>query len=118
MRTHFKIPKRIWPGREIVTDVTVFAPLAKMALRHRIEFTMVGQRAELVDEAIENAHAKQGEPDLYYRFQNGHPVVNVGTDGATGERPTSAGYEGLSKGRVFKRRALFQDIWRALIHTG
>jgi hypothetical protein len=28
-----------------------------MPLRHRLKFTVVGQRAELVDEAIENEHA-------------------------------------------------------------
>jgi hypothetical protein len=33
-----------------------------MPLRHRLEFTMVGQRTELVDEAIENADPAGGEP--------------------------------------------------------
>jgi predicted ATPase len=50
-----------------------------MPLRHRLEFTMVGQRAELADEAIENAHPRWGEQDVYfyYRYQHGHPVLNV-----------------------------------------
>jgi predicted ATPase len=54
-----------------------------MPLRHRLKFTMVGQRAELVDEAIENEH--RSWPDdhdvyFYYRYQGGHPVLNVKTD--------------------------------------
>jgi len=51
-----------------------------MPLRHRMEFTMVGQRAELVDEAIENerpSRAGEDEPYFYYRYQAGHPVLNV-----------------------------------------
>ncbi|MGO4879492.1 MAG: AAA family ATPase [Bryobacteraceae bacterium] len=65
------------PTAEI--DVTVFYPQGMMPLRHRLEFTMVGQRAELADEAIENAHPNWGEQDayFYYRYQHGHPVLNV-----------------------------------------
>ena len=48
-----------------------------MPLRHRLKFTVVGQRAELVDEAIENDHSErpdESEVYFYYRYQNGHPV--------------------------------------------
>ena len=58
-----------------------------MPLRHRLKFTVVGQRAELVDEAIENEHASRSgdrEPYFYYRYQSGHPVLNVKTDGPPG----------------------------------
>src|SRR5258708_22011883 len=55
-----------------------------MPLRHRLALAMVGQRAELVDEAIENEHPDwRGERDdvyFYYRYQHGHPVLNVKTD--------------------------------------
>jgi predicted ATPase len=60
-----------------------------MPLRHRLKFTMVGQRAELVDEAVENEHPSRfGEvgPIFYYRYQNGHPVLNVQTTDPAGER--------------------------------
>jgi predicted ATPase len=60
-----------------------------MPLRHRLKFTMVGQRAELVDEAIENSHPSwSGESDayFYYRYQGGRPVLNVQTNEPTGER--------------------------------
>ena len=58
-------------------DTTVFYPQGKMPLRHRLKFTVVGQRAELVDEAIENDHSErpdESEVYFYYRYQNGHPV--------------------------------------------
>jgi predicted ATPase len=63
-------------------DTTVFYPQGIMPLRHRLKFTAVGQRAELVDESIENEHpSRPGERDVYfyYRYQNGHPVLNVKT---------------------------------------
>ncbi len=48
----------LWKGSDETPvaeiDVTVYYPQGKMPLRHRLAFTMVGQRAELVDEAIEN----------------------------------------------------------------
>jgi predicted ATPase len=82
----------LWKGSERASnaeiDVTVFYPSGVMPLRHRLDFTMVGQRAELVDEAIENARpSRHGEPDVYfyYRYQNGHPVVNVKTDVPTAD---------------------------------
>jgi predicted ATPase len=63
-------------------DVTVFNPGSSIPLRHRLGFLMVGQRAELVDEAIENDRPKAGEQDVYfyYRYQGGRPVLNVKTD--------------------------------------
>jgi predicted ATPase len=40
---------------------------------------MVGQRFEIVDEAIESPEPRFGESDVYffYRYQSGHPVLNV-----------------------------------------
>jgi predicted ATPase len=66
------------PVAEIDATLDTFA--ARMApLRHRLSLTMVGQRAELVDESIENEHARPGESDpyFYYRYQHGRPVLNV-----------------------------------------
>jgi len=80
----------LWKGSQKTPvaeiDATVYYPQGKMPLRHRLAFTMVGQRAELVDEAIENAHPSwTGETDVYfyYRYQHGHPVLNVKTDAPT-----------------------------------
>ena len=61
-------------------DVTVDYPQGTLPVRHRLAFTMVGQRLELWDEAIENERRSQpSEPDadFYYRYQHGRPVLNV-----------------------------------------
>jgi energy-coupling factor transporter ATP-binding protein EcfA2 len=75
------------PTAEI--DVTVSYPQGMMPLRHRLEFTMVGQRAELADEAIENAHPSWGEQNVYfyYRYQHGHPVLNVKAEASPPDGP-------------------------------
>lgn len=49
-------------------------------LRYLLKFTASGQRTEVIDEAIEEA--TQADPSandvrFYYRFQQGHPVLNV-----------------------------------------
>ncbi len=65
-------------------DTTVFYPQGRMPLRHRLTLGIVGQRAELLDEAIEDEHPKwagESEVDFYYRYQRGHPVMNVKTNG-------------------------------------
>ncbi len=79
----------IWKGhqpeRRAKIDVTVYYPHGIMPLRHRLEIGIVGQRAELMDEAIENEHpSRSGETDVffYYRYQDGHPVLNVKTGAA------------------------------------
>jgi len=48
-------------------------------LRYRLEFASVGNRVEVVDEAIEEIEPGSGhdEPYFYYRFQRGRPVINV-----------------------------------------
>ena len=55
-------------------------------LRHRIKLTAVESRVEVIDEAIEELHPAPGMPHdadvyFYYRFQQGHPVINI-HDGA------------------------------------
>jgi predicted ATPase len=64
------------------------------ALRHRIRFGEVGQRMELLDEAIENESPESGmaDVDFYYRYQQGRPVLNV-----------------KSKRRELKRETLLPD---------
>lgn len=48
-------------------------------LRYRLEFTSTNSRAEVLDEAVEEAEAVPGEkePYFYYRFQRGNPVINT-----------------------------------------
>lgn len=80
------ITEWLWKGSDGVRgaeiDATVFYPQGKMPLRHRLWFTMVGQRAELSDESIEDDDPYSpvdGDGDFYYRFQGGHPILNAKT---------------------------------------
>jgi len=66
------------PTAEI--NATVYYPEGNMPLRHSISFTMVGQRFELIDEAVENEHPdapQSGEVRFYYRYHKGHPVIRA-----------------------------------------
>jgi len=76
------------PAAEI--DATIYYPSDHMPLRHRLSFTVVGQRFTLVDEAVENdRRSRLGAPDVYfyYRYQHGNPVVNV-SSGDGGDETT------------------------------
>lgn len=73
---------KAFPVAEI--DATIYCPisLARMPLRHKISFTMVGQKFELLDEAIENEHVESPAYDdvrFFYRNFSGRPVLNVFT---------------------------------------
>jgi predicted ATPase len=89
LRTAGGIGEWLWKGSDETPmaeiEVTVSCPqsIAMMPLRHRMAFTMVGQRTELLDEAVENEHSSRpDEQDVYfyYRYQQGKPVLNVKTD--------------------------------------
>ncbi len=86
----------LWKGTESLpvaeVDATLYNPNGIMALRHRISFASVGQRFDLVDEAIENEREEfEGATDVrfFYRYQAGHPVLSiraVDIDGAVTDR--------------------------------
>ena len=76
----------LWKGSENTPnaeiEVTVYYPAGVMGLRHRISFTVEGQRFQLVDEVVENErrqHQDQRDAFFYYRFQDGHPLLSVRT---------------------------------------
>jgi len=57
-------------------------------LRHRLQFSQSGLRLEILDELIEESEPRQsGKNDVffYYRFQRGHPVMNVRKTGKGGK---------------------------------
>lgn len=60
-------------------DVTVDNPKGQMPIRYKISFTTSGNHFDLVDESIESEKPNPGheEPYLFYRYQEGHPVINV-----------------------------------------
>jgi predicted ATPase len=47
-------------------------------VRHVLKIGEHGERFEVVDERIENEHPRPGQADayFYYRFQDGHPMLN------------------------------------------
>jgi predicted ATPase len=94
----------LWKGqREIPTaeiEATIDYPEGLMPLRYRMGFSVVGQRLELVDEAVENERSYPGEDDVYfyYRYQRGRPVLNIKT-----------AFEGQRSQRSLRREDLIPD---------
>ena len=77
----------LWKGSQRTptaeVNALVYYPEGIMPLRHKISFTMVGQRFELVDEAVENERRESlrlEDVRFYYRYYSGHPVISVYTD--------------------------------------
>lgn len=76
----------LWKGSEPMEEASLeviidpFLPsMQNMGLRYRFDFTEMGKRFEIVDERIENAEPfpDHSEAYFYYRYENGHPVLNV-----------------------------------------
>ncbi len=87
MREGGGIREWLWKGHQsqpspiAQLEALVAYPEGVMPLRYRIQITETGQRLEIVDEAIENEHPINHEPDVhfFYRYQTGNPVLNVRT---------------------------------------
>ncbi len=78
----------IWkgqPGATATVEAIVDNPNGNQPLRHTIEFTEANQTLHLVDERVENEFPRADDDDgyFYYRFQKGHPALNV--RGKTGQ---------------------------------
>ena len=77
------ITEWLWKGADPFVTAEIEAlisyPESDMPLRYKIDFTRVGHRVELIDEAVENEKPRSGERDVYffYRYQKGNPVFNV-----------------------------------------
>lgn len=73
----------IWKGASknaAVIDAVISNPTGnKQSLRHVLAFRAEQQSFRLDDERIENeqSHSGQREPYFYYRYQQGHPVLNI-----------------------------------------
>ncbi len=73
----------LWKGAEPLgpayLNVTVEHPTGIMPLRYRLSFTHLRSQFELWDEALENERPQPGhdQPFFYYRYQRGHPMINV-----------------------------------------
>lgn len=95
----------IWKGEGAGLPASLDAQLqrgpGKGPLRYHLQFAPAGSRVEIVDEAIEEAErSKPTAKDVYfyYRFQGGHPVLNVHEAG--GDKRTQ---------RKLKRESLAAD---------
>jgi predicted ATPase len=76
----------LWKGEKGTPTAKIEAildyPERTMPLRYQISFTAVGQRLEVVDEAIEDMaprYSSESQPFFYYRYsgERGRPVINV-----------------------------------------
>ena len=76
----------LWKGASKTPHATIDAvfgnPKGSVDLRYAISFSEVGQRFEILNERVENERPDAGHdnPYFYYRFQNGHAVLNVKGD--------------------------------------
>ena len=80
----------LWKGGEAVRPAEIEAVLENgtptgRPLRYRLKFTAVRSRVEVVDEAVEDTERDPRRPYVddvyfYYRFQHGHPALNVRGD--------------------------------------
>ncbi|MEH2058298.1 MAG: AAA family ATPase [Nostoc sp.] len=77
------ISEFLWKGGQenpvAKIEVTLDYPQRSQPLRYYVNLTSIGQRLELVDEAVENEQRYQNESDVYfyYRYQRGRPVLNI-----------------------------------------
>ncbi len=72
----------IWKGNSgeaASVEAIISNPRGDQPLRHALTFRAENQAFRLVDERIENEKPNAGltEPFFYYRYQKGHPVINV-----------------------------------------
>ncbi|MDB9305745.1 AAA family ATPase [Nodularia spumigena CS-591/12] len=74
----------LWKGGQenpvATIEATLDYPQIPQNLNYKVSLTEVGQRLELIDEAIEeNEVRREGENDVYfyYRYQGGRPVLNI-----------------------------------------
>jgi predicted ATPase len=73
----------VWKGEQdepASVEVIVSNPKGKQPLRHLLALRSHEQGFRLHDELVENdrPYGNQPEPFFYYRFQDGHPVINTG----------------------------------------
>src|ERR1035438_4856761 len=79
----------LWKGEDdvIAAEIDVTVSWTDAPLRHRLAFETIGQRVELLDEVIENAHRTlSGETSVsfYHRHQPANPVLSAKTQGPPG----------------------------------
>jgi predicted ATPase len=72
--------KGLWPPKPAAINAILCSQNETPDLLHRIVFTETRNRLEILDEVLEESARRRIEEDdvfFYYRYQNGHPVLNV-----------------------------------------
>lgn len=73
----------LWKGGPKKTEASLEAiinnPYSQQKLRYSLIFVESNHRFQIIDERIENKEPYSGESEkyFYYRYENGHPVLNV-----------------------------------------
>lgn len=93
------------PNAEI--NATLAYPDGSMPLRHRISFTAVGQRFELINEAIEEESIRSSSNSIrarrntnaffFYRYEEGRPVLRVSPASGSGDEVRVGGRSRLNR---------------------
>ena len=94
----------LWKGQPAADEVEIDAVLGRpngREIRYRLNLGTVRDRLELLDEAIEEPCPNPGREDVYfyYRYQRGHPVINV----------RGAGDDDRPQERRLQRQSLLPD---------
>lgn len=114
----------IWKGSPVAEAAAIEAVLAGRTpthrpLRYRLHFTHAQNRLELVDEAVEELEPTPGKSDVffYYRFQEGHPAINVMSETGEGTRRNLRRDSLLPDQSVFSQRK-DPDLYPEVTWTG
>ena len=102
----------LWRGGEIPVRASIGATVqaTEHLVKHRkverldygLEFAAVNQRFEITDECLEDR--ENGNEYIYYRYQNGRPVLNVFDP--TSEKPR---HLELDKGKINPEQSIFSQ---------
>lgn len=82
VRTNGGVNEWVWKGsiqQPAIVDVVVANPQGNQPLHHLVAFRVENQAFRLDDERIENEKAYSGKkvPYFFYRYQHGHPILNI-----------------------------------------
>lgn len=120
----------LWKGGKsnptATIEATVVYPEGVMPLRYRLSFSMVGQRLQIVDETVENEKSNSDFDDVFffYRYQNGHPVLNLRTTiedqagGSTGRTKLFLQREDLSPKQSVLSQRKDPDLYPEITYVG
>ena len=94
----------LWKGAKSLPDaqidLTLTYPDAETPLRHRISFTAVRQRFELIEESLANDHARSRDGHLeffYYSLSRGYADISVPLTTDSGDETGCAGRRQLRR---------------------